>query len=381
MEVWDYIFLNGQFPKSSRIPRKTLESMRHEFLYWYPVDMRVSGKDLIQNHLTFFIYVHTALWSDPKMWPRSIRANGHLLLNSAKKIAETEDNYEKLQFKEALKTGFFELQAVRDKYRELSSNYGMHHDLVFKFIRVQALLMAPVCPHIAEHVYSLLGEGSILAAKWPETSAIDLGLIKSSAYLMDAAHEFRLQLKNLMAQGKKGKVAQEKPTQAVIWVAKSYPKWQELILTKLKEMYLLEDLRISYTDAGDAPEKVKLETTPGTPFITFPPPLPGVKLKLINPQPQSGMFSESVIVQDKMPLRNLTNLLRKKQDGKIEFWRWKDPELGPRKIPNCEDCTAGKIKIDVDSEFLVDMERQQISIKDRTGVHPIGTQITYLILR
>ena len=27
-----------------------------EFTYWYPVDLRVSGKDLIQNHLTFFLY-------------------------------------------------------------------------------------------------------------------------------------------------------------------------------------------------------------------------------------------------------------------------------------------------------------------------------------
>lgn len=61
--------------------------MKREFEYWYPVDLRCSGKDLIQNHLTFFIYNHCAMWANrPDLWPKSIRANGHLLLNSAKVI-------------------------------------------------------------------------------------------------------------------------------------------------------------------------------------------------------------------------------------------------------------------------------------------------------
>ena len=33
-----------------------------EFEYWYPFDLRVSGKDLIQNHLTFALYNHTAIF-------------------------------------------------------------------------------------------------------------------------------------------------------------------------------------------------------------------------------------------------------------------------------------------------------------------------------
>lgn len=87
-EVWDYIFLeNKGYPKQCKIKKKYLDAMKHEFEYWYPVDLRCSGKDLIQNHLTFFIYNHCAMWAKrPDLWPRSIRANGHLLLNSAKVI-------------------------------------------------------------------------------------------------------------------------------------------------------------------------------------------------------------------------------------------------------------------------------------------------------
>jgi leucyl-tRNA synthetase len=76
------------------------------------------------------------------------------------KILETDDNYQKMLFKEALRTGFFELQASRDKYRELTLMEGMHRELVLRFIKVQAVLLSPVCPHVAEHVWDLLGEVS-----------------------------------------------------------------------------------------------------------------------------------------------------------------------------------------------------------------------------
>lgn len=83
------------------------------------------------------------------------------------KIQQTGEFYEKLLFKEALRTGFFELQAARDRYRELCGNPElggecMHKDLVLHFIKVQTILLAPICPHVAEHVYQLLGNVIVL---------------------------------------------------------------------------------------------------------------------------------------------------------------------------------------------------------------------------
>ena len=47
--------------------------------------MLVSGKDLIQNHLSYYLFNHVAIWNDRKeYWPIGIRANGHLLLNKEK---------------------------------------------------------------------------------------------------------------------------------------------------------------------------------------------------------------------------------------------------------------------------------------------------------
>lgn len=93
-EVWDFIFFhNAKYPTSSKIKREHLDLMRREFQYWYPVDLRVSGKDLIQNHLTFFLYNHAAIWpNEPNLWPRGIRCNGHLLLNSSK-MSKSDGNF------------------------------------------------------------------------------------------------------------------------------------------------------------------------------------------------------------------------------------------------------------------------------------------------
>ena len=62
-----------------------IAQMRKEFEYWYPMDLRVSGKDLIGNHLIMSLYNHAAVWRDqPEKWPRSFYTNGHVLVDGDK---------------------------------------------------------------------------------------------------------------------------------------------------------------------------------------------------------------------------------------------------------------------------------------------------------
>lgn len=93
--VWDYIFcrrdLGDDVLAESKISKETLNSMRREFEYWYPLDARMSGKDLINNHLTFFLYIHIAIFP-PEYWPKAVRANGHLMLNG-EKMAKSTGNF------------------------------------------------------------------------------------------------------------------------------------------------------------------------------------------------------------------------------------------------------------------------------------------------
>lgn len=90
--VWDYVFGHCEdvegVSASSGINAEILKKMRREFEFFYPVDLRTSGKDLIPNHLTFYLYNHVAIFPE-RFWPRGIRANGHLLLNSQKMSKST----------------------------------------------------------------------------------------------------------------------------------------------------------------------------------------------------------------------------------------------------------------------------------------------------
>ena len=89
-EVWDYVFaIRSQV--ETDIVKDTLEAMRREFTYWYPLDVRISGKDLINNHLMFFLYIHQAIWGKvaPQHLPKAIRLNGHIGLNGEKMSKST----------------------------------------------------------------------------------------------------------------------------------------------------------------------------------------------------------------------------------------------------------------------------------------------------
>jgi leucyl-tRNA synthetase len=77
-EVWDYIFFkNAKLPKTS-IDKAKLDLLRNEFQAWYPVDLRASGKDLVPNHLTYYIYNHAAIWPDERYCFHGVSLN-HVL--------------------------------------------------------------------------------------------------------------------------------------------------------------------------------------------------------------------------------------------------------------------------------------------------------------
>lgn len=354
-EVWDFIFFSeAPPPQQSGVPAEHLQQLRREFNYWYPVDVRASGKDLVPNHLSYYLYNHVAMWPhDSGKWPQAVRANGHLLLNSEKMskstgnfltltqaidkfsadgmrlaladagdtvedanfvetmadagilrlyawlewvkevissqellrsgpadsfhdrvfasemnaaIVKTEQHYERMMYKEALKSGFFEFQAVKDRYRELSLEGLMHRDLVFLFIERQTLLLAPICPHLCEHTWSLLGKsGSLMKASWPTAGPVDEVLIRSSQYLMETAHDLRLRLKAFLNPPKNKKsdsAPPAKPSHCTIYVAKTYPPWQHSALSLLAKHYknnsgTLPENKVLAAELGALPELKK----------------------------------------------------------------------------------------------------------------------------
>ncbi|KDQ54541.1 hypothetical protein JAAARDRAFT_38215 [Jaapia argillacea MUCL 33604] len=343
-EVWEYIFCKGAWPASAPIPREKADRMRHEFEYFYPFDIRSSGKDLIQNHLTFAVYNHAAIFEEEK-WPLSMRANGHLMLNGQKmskskgntltmreatekfgadatrlaladagdgiedanfdektananilrlhtliswceemakdepnmrqgprssyhdRIFEEEINdlinitkshYDGYFYKDALKYGFYELQSARDWYREVTGDIGMHADLVKDWIRTAALLVTPIAPHFAEHIWSVVLKEpqSVQLARFPvPPRPVDRTIIDSGAYLRGTIKSMRDGELNLLKKmGKnKGKMTYDpkKPRSARIYVAHAFPAWQDQCVQAVKEAYSVEHNKVDDVKARE----------------------------------------------------------------------------------------------------------------------------------
>ena len=93
--VFDFVFLGrgkaAEVAKASGLPLTIIRKMRSEFDYWYPLDMRNSGKDLVQNHLTFFLFHHTAIFDEAR-WPRAISVNGFVNVEG-EKMSKSKGNF------------------------------------------------------------------------------------------------------------------------------------------------------------------------------------------------------------------------------------------------------------------------------------------------
>ena len=110
-------------------------------------------------------------------------------------------------FREALKSGFYDLQSARDAHRLMSAEEGgMHADLTKRFIEVQTLLLAPICPHTCEHIYGtiLKKEGSVTSAGFPSGEAEDVALTAANKYLADLLTNMRKGIAKCTAPPKKG---------------------------------------------------------------------------------------------------------------------------------------------------------------------------------
>ncbi len=85
--AFDYVFLGVGDPAALEdalgFAPGVLREMRDEFTYFYPLDSRNSGRDLVPNHLTFFVFNHTAVFP-PALWPRQIVVNGSVLMEGKK---------------------------------------------------------------------------------------------------------------------------------------------------------------------------------------------------------------------------------------------------------------------------------------------------------
>lgn len=394
-EVFDYIFQHKDDVKITDISQEALQKLRREFEYFYPLDVSISGKDLIPNHLTFFIYTHVALFPK-KFWPRGVRANGHLMLNNAKMskstgnfmtleqivekfgadasrvaladagdtvedanldesnanaailrlfnlkewaeesvkdinslrsddstsffdvafenemnalVEETYKQYELTNYKNALKYGLFDFQAARDYYREASG--VMRKDLVLRFIKEQALLLAPIAPHFAEYIYrEVLGnKGSAQTAKFPRaTKPVDKAVLESLEYVRSLQRSIREAEGRSLKKKKGGKPSEidaSKPVKLTLLISKSFPEWQSRCVEIVSELFAQQSL--------DDNKKIRELVEPkemkrAMPFISL------LKQRLTN-EPAEVVFQRELLFNEIETVKCTKDILQKAAQG------------------------------------------------------------------
>lgn len=66
-----------------KVDSDMVEEIQKEFNYWYPLDWRLSAKDLVGNHLSFLMFHHSAIFPEDK-WPKGTVVFGMGLLEGNK---------------------------------------------------------------------------------------------------------------------------------------------------------------------------------------------------------------------------------------------------------------------------------------------------------
>ncbi|KAF2871129.1 leucyl-tRNA synthetase-like protein [Massariosphaeria phaeospora] len=399
--VWDYVFarrdIKDDVLKESNISKEVLDSMRREFEYWYPLDLRVSGKDLIPNHLTFFLYIHIAIFPS-EYWPKSIRANGHLLLNGEKMsksianfmtlddlvgkygadasrialadagdgvadanfeedvadatvlrlfnlrqwceeqvrnkdtlrtgakndyldalfenemhglVHEAKKHYEDTDYKLALKFAFYDFTTARDFYREASVAAGikLHKDLVFLYIKLQALLVTVIAPHWSEYIWlEVLDKPSTIQNElYPKVPLPKASLTASREYVRATSSNItsaEAAQQKKKAKGKDISYDPKKPKKLTIFVADRFPAWQEKYIGLVREAWNPETKSLSDKELNEKIAKMG-EMKKAMPFVQ------ALKKRLMAGEKPNVIFERKLVFDEMAVLRNMIPGLKK----------------------------------------------------------------------
>ena len=86
--LFDFVF-RGIGAGEPTVDRATLDELRAEFLFWYPLDLNVGGKEHKRVHFPVFLYTHARLLP-PELQPKGIYVHGWTTGPAGAKISKRE---------------------------------------------------------------------------------------------------------------------------------------------------------------------------------------------------------------------------------------------------------------------------------------------------
>ncbi len=85
---FDFVFL-GEGHGEPTVDIEIQKEARAEFLYWYPLDLNIAGKEHKRVHLPPFVLTHARLLP-PELWPRGIFVHGWITTESGEKVSKKD---------------------------------------------------------------------------------------------------------------------------------------------------------------------------------------------------------------------------------------------------------------------------------------------------
>ncbi|MEJ1283587.1 leucyl-tRNA synthetase [Cricetulus griseus] len=366
-DVWDYVFFkDAPFPKT-QIPKEKLDQLKQEFEFWYPVDLRASGKDLIPNHLSYYIYNHVAMWPEQRGFSKPPFLKRIVVICSQQvsgdpigmrlALADAGDTVEDANFVEAMAdAGILRLYTWVEWVKEMLANCSS--------------LRSGPASSFNDRVFA---------------SEMNAGIIKT-----DQNYE-KMMFKEALKTGffefqKTDKQPPQRPSHCTIYVAKNYPLWQHITLSVLRNHFeanggKLPDNKAIASELGNLPE-LKKYMKKVMPFVAMI--KAGVSIFLVNPQPSNGHFSTKIDVRQGDSCDSIIRRLMKMDRGikdlsKVKLMRFDDPLLGPRRVPVLGREHSEKTLISENAVFHVDLGSKKVHLTENGLRTDIGDTIVYLV--
>ncbi len=87
---FDFVFLGrGEPERVPGIAKEVVEACRRDFLYWYPLDLNLGGKEHKTVHFPAFVKNHVAILAQPH-WPRGIFVNFWVTQTKGEKLSKSK---------------------------------------------------------------------------------------------------------------------------------------------------------------------------------------------------------------------------------------------------------------------------------------------------
>ena len=153
-------------------------------------------------------------------------------------VRRADAAYHDMRFRDALQIGFYEMQGVRNSYRDACIKMGvlMEKPLLKRFGELECVMLAPIVPHFADNLWRfVLGRTENLwHNSWPEVPAVDAVLTRSIDFVRKNVRNLREQVNK---KPKKASAAWKRPTKVRVYCAREYHPWQQFVLRILQECY------------------------------------------------------------------------------------------------------------------------------------------------